>query len=54
VLVVPRFAPERLVVDPTANYFWLSCKTAADNQMADRALPMESRRLIRTHACLHR
>lgn len=54
VLVAPRFTPERLVVDPTANYFWLSCKTAADSQMADRAIPVESRRLIRVHACLHR
>ncbi len=54
VLVTPGFAPERLVVDPTANYFWLSCKTAAASQMADRAIPVESRRLIRVHACLHR
>jgi len=54
VLVAPRFAPERLVVDPTGNYFWLSCNTAAASQMADRAIPVESRRLIRVHACLHR
>jgi len=54
VLVAPGFAPERLVVDPTANYFWLSCATATANEEADRAVPVESRRLVRVHACLHR
>jgi hypothetical protein len=54
VLVTPRFAPVRLVIDPNANYFWLSCTTATANQEADRAVPTESRRLVRVHACLHR
>jgi hypothetical protein len=54
VLVTPRFAPARLVIDPTADYFWLSCTTATANQEADRAVPAESRRLVRVHACLHR
>jgi hypothetical protein len=54
VLVVPKFAPARLVVDPNVNYFWLSCKTATANQEADRVVPPESRRLVRVHACLHR
>jgi hypothetical protein len=54
VLVTPRFAPVRLVIDPNANYFWLSCTTATANQQADRAVPAESRRLVRVHACLHR
>jgi hypothetical protein len=54
VLVAPGFAPARLVVDPTANYFWLSCETARANERAERAFPEESRRLIRVHACLHR
>jgi hypothetical protein len=54
VLVAPRFAPARLVVDPAATYFWLSCKTARANETAERAMPAESRRLIRVHACLHR
>jgi hypothetical protein len=54
VLVTPRFAPARLVIDPSANYFWLSCTTATANQEADRAVPAESRRLVRVHACLHR
>ena len=54
VLVTPRFAPVRLVIDPNANYFWLSCTTAIANQEADRAVPAESRRLVRVYACLHR
>jgi hypothetical protein len=54
VLVTPRFAPVRLVIDPNANYFWLSCTTATANQEAHRAVPAESRRLVRIHACLHR
>src|SRR6516165_11183868 len=54
VLVTPRFAPVRLVIDPSANYFWLSCTTATANQEADRTVPAESRRLVRVHACLHR
>lgn len=54
VLVAPGFAPARLVVDPHANYFWLSCETATANYVANRAVPVESRRLVRIHACLHR
>jgi hypothetical protein len=54
VLVAPAFLPARLVVDPTANYFWLSCEIAAANEKADRAIPVESRRLVRIYACLHR
>ncbi len=54
VLAAPGFAPARLVVDPKAGYFWLSCATAAANQEADRAIPVESRRLVRVYACRHR
>jgi len=54
VLVTPRFAPVRLVIDPNADYFWVSCMTATANQEADHAVPAESRRLVRVHACLHR
>jgi hypothetical protein len=54
VLVAPGFTPARLVVDPAATYFWLSCQTARANETAERAMPQESRRLIRVHACLHR
>jgi hypothetical protein len=52
--VAPGFAPHRLVVDPAGNYFWLSCETATANERADRAVPVETRRLVRLHACLHR
>jgi hypothetical protein len=54
VLVTPRFAPVRLVIDPNADYFWVSCMTATANQEADHVVPAESRRLVRVHACLHR
>lgn len=54
VLVAPKFAPARLVVDPDANFFWLSCKTATANLEADRVIPAESRRIVRTYSCLHR
>jgi hypothetical protein len=55
VLVSPDFAPARLVIDPRReNYFWLPCKVATANENADRAIPVESRRLVRVHACLHR
>jgi hypothetical protein len=54
VLVAPGFLPSRLVMDPKANYFWLSCETARANEQTDRAIPVESRRLVRAHACLHR
>jgi hypothetical protein len=54
VLVAPKFAPARLVVDPREDYFWLSCGTAMANQEADRVIPAESRRLVRIQACLHR
>jgi hypothetical protein len=54
VLVAPRLAPTRLVVDPSAGYFWLSCQTATRSEQVSTAIPLESRRLIRLHACLHR
>jgi len=54
VLVAPALAPRRLVVDPRANYFWTSCETAAANALAERAVPADSRQLIRTYACLRR
>jgi hypothetical protein len=54
VLVAPDLAPARLVVDPSAGYFWLSCQTATRSEQISTAIPLESRRLIRQHACLHR
>jgi hypothetical protein len=53
-LVAPGLAPARLVVDPGAAYFWLSCETAARSEQTSTAIPAESRRLIRLYACLHR
>lgn len=53
-VLMAKFAPARLVVDPSANYFWLSCKTATANFSASRLVPAESRRLVLLHACLHR
>jgi hypothetical protein len=54
VLVAPGFAPTRLVLDPNASYFWLSCKTATANREAERVVPTDSRELVRVHACMHR
>jgi len=53
-VIVAKFAPSRLVVDPTDYYFWLSCQTATANFNVERAVPAETRGLVRTHACLHR
>ena len=36
VVLAPRLAPARLVVDPDASYFWLSCKAAKANEAAKR------------------
>jgi hypothetical protein len=54
VLIAPDFAPARLVIDPSANYFWLSCETATASAQAARAIPSESRELVRRYNCLHR
>jgi hypothetical protein len=54
VLVAPGLLPARLVVDPDATYFWLSCATATASKKTSIAIPLEGRRLVRRHACLHR
>ncbi len=54
VLVAPRLAPTRLVVDPTAGYFWLSCETARRSEASSTAIPAAARQLIRLYACQHR
>ena len=54
VLAAPGFLPNRLVVDPSAGYFWLTCERATATEQADVPLPVESRRLIRVYSCLHR
>jgi len=52
--IVARFKPNRLVIDPIGNYFWLSCATATENDNAVRAVPVEGRDLVRIYSCLHR
>jgi hypothetical protein len=54
VLLAPDFKPARLVVDPRQGYFWLSCEQAIESEKAARAIPIETRHLVRVHACLHR
>ena len=54
VLLAPKFAPTQLVVDPGDNYIWLSCRMAMASERAERVIPVESRQLVRLHACLHR
>ena len=54
VVLAPGMLPRKLVVDPDTNYFWLTCPLATANMLAKRAVPEPSRRLIRTHACVHR
>jgi hypothetical protein len=53
-VIVANFMPNRLVIEPTGNYFWLSCATATANRDAVRATPAASRDLIRIYSCLHR
>jgi hypothetical protein len=52
--ILADFAPTRLVIDPAGNYFWLSCATATQNRDAVRAVPVETRELVRIYSCLHR
>jgi len=53
-VIVANFTPNRLVIDPTGNYFWLSCATATANAKAASSVPAEGRDLVRTYSCLHR
>jgi len=53
-VIVADFTPKRLVIDPNGNYFWLSCATATANEKAARAVPTETRELVRIYSCLHR
>ena len=54
VLVAPGLKPTRLVIDPEANYFWLSCQTATASEQTSTAIPAAARHLIRVDSCLHR
>jgi hypothetical protein len=53
-VIVAKFTPNRLVIDPIGNYFWLSCATATANAKAARAVPADSRELVHVYSCLHR
>lgn len=53
-VLVANFTPNRLVIDPSGNYFWLSCATATENADSFRAAPAKGRDLIRVYSCLHR
>jgi hypothetical protein len=53
-IIVSDSKPERIVVDPAGNYFWLSCQTATENAKAARSVPVPARDLIRIYSCLHR
>jgi hypothetical protein len=53
-VILADFLPNRLVIDPAGNYFWLSCATATKNRDADRAIPIQPRELVRIYSCLHR
>jgi hypothetical protein len=53
-IIVSDFKPERIVVDPAGNYFWLSCKTATENAKATRSVAAPARELVRIYSCLHR
>jgi hypothetical protein len=53
-VALANFTPNRLVIDPAGNYFWLSCATATANEKAARAAPDAGRDLIRIYSCLHR
>jgi hypothetical protein len=54
VLVAPKLEPTRLVVDPTAGYFWLACETARRSEASSAAIPVNARHLIRIYSCLKR
>ena len=53
-VALSNFVPNRLVIDPAGNYFWLSCATATANEKATRSAPQAGRELIRVYSCLHR
>ena len=53
-IILSNFSPNRLVIDPAGNYFWLSCGTATRNKDAELAVPVQTRELVRVYSCLHR
>ncbi|PSC03070.1 hypothetical protein SLNSH_20825 [Alsobacter soli] len=53
-VLVADFRPRRLVVDPGAGYFWLSCAVATGSVDAGGLDDRRARDLLRDYACLHR
>jgi hypothetical protein len=53
-IILSNFSPNRLVIDPAGNYFWLACATATLNKEAELAVPVQTRELVRVYSCLHR
>jgi hypothetical protein len=53
-VILSNFQPNRLVIDPAGNYFWLSCATATSSMERQLVVPLRTRELIRTYSCLHR
>jgi hypothetical protein len=54
VMVSEGFAPARLLVDARAGYVWFDCEAATRNAAAERALPVQTREMVRRYACLRR
>jgi len=53
-IILSNFSPNRLVIDPAGNYFWLSCGTATRNKDMKLVIPVQTRELVRVYSCLHR
>jgi hypothetical protein len=53
VLLAPGLSPQRLVIDPTGNYFWLTCAAATRSAQAVPAGSNAGRELLRVFACQH-
>jgi hypothetical protein len=53
-VILSNFRPNRLVIDPAGNYFWLSCATATNSRDRELVVPVQAREWIRTYSCLHR
>jgi hypothetical protein len=53
-VILANFRPNRLVIDPAGNYFWLSCATATSNAKRELVVPVQAREWIRIYSCLHR
>lgn len=52
VMITPEAPPRRLVVDPGAMFFWLSCDRAKEIARAANRLPARSKDLLRVYSCL--